>query len=366
MRSAAAGSGRRVRSDYDVNVVGDGLEGVRGVPSGSRATVSDVARLAGVSMKTVSRALNDDPNVKDSTRQKVLKASRALRFRPNALARELRRGGVTSTLAFVIGDLTNPFYSQVAVGVSQVAAEVGVTLVMAASGDQAAREKPTVDSMLERRVLALLLVPIAEDHEYLEGERQFGTPIVAVDRPLSNVASDSVIFDNRGGARQAVDALADAGHRRIGFVGSSSHLYTHGERLRGFHEGLASRGLADDAGLIREDALSIESADAATGALLSAPDAPDAIFAGNNRAAVGAYRAIKRAGSGTALLGFDDFELAESLGVSVIAHAPVEMGATAARLALQRLESLDGALQQVVLPTRPILRASHLQGGLAG
>jgi LacI family transcriptional regulator len=326
---------------------------------GVRATVADVARLAGVSVKTASRALNGHSSVKESTRAKVVQASLALRFRPNAMARDLRRGGRPSTIAFVIGDLTNPFYSQVAVGVSDATAELGLTLVMAASGDQAARERPTVDSMLERRVLALLLVPIASDHSYLEGERQLGTPIVAVDRPLSNAASDSVIFDNRGGARSGVMALADAGHRRIGFVGSSSGLYTHGERQLGYHDAVMIRGLDADPDLVREDADSIEAAENAVTQLLALAEPPDAVFAGNNRAAFGAFRAIRAARADTALLGFDDFDLAESLGISVVAHSPTEMGRVAAALALRRLDELDGTLEQIVLPTSLALRASH-------
>lgn len=325
-----------------------------------RATVADVARLAGVSIKTVSRALNNDPSVKSSTRSKVLNASSLLRFRPNAMARELRQGGRASTVAFVIGDLTNPFYSQVAVGVSAATAELGLTLVIASSGDQESRERLTVDSMLERRVLALLLVPIADDHSYLEGERQLGTPIIAVDRPLSNAASDSVIFDNRGGARSAVLALADAGHRRIGFVGSPSDLYTHRERLLGYHESVLLRGLDPDPSLVREDeGGSTEAAEAATAQLLNSERPPDAVFAGNNRATLGAFRAIQRAGTTTALIGFDDFEFAETLGVSVVSHSPQDMGRVAATLALRRIDALDGALEQVVLPTHLTLRDSH-------
>ncbi len=328
-------------------------------PLGTRATVSDVARLAGVSVKTASRALNDHPNVKGSTRARVTQASTALRFRPNAMARDLRRGGRATTVAFVIGDLTNPFYSEVAVGVSAATSERGLTLLMAASDDQESRERPAVDSMLERRVLALLLVPIASDHAYLEGERQLGTPIVAVDRPLSNAASDSVIFDNRGGARSGVLALADAGHHRVAFVGSTSGLYTHRERLLGYRDALMIRGLDDDPALVREDADAIDTADRATSELLGLADPPEAVFAANNRAAFGAFRAIERAGTATGLVGFDDFDLAESLGITVVGHAPRDMGRMAAMLALRRIDDLDGPLEQLVLPTTLVLRDSQ-------
>lgn len=133
---------------------------------------------------------------------------------------------MTTTVGFVIGDLTNPFYTLVAAGVERVLARDGLTLVIAATDDESRLEASVVSAMLERRIRALLLVPIADDHGYLEGERQFGTPIVAVDRPLSNAVSDSVVFDNRNGAKNGVLALLDAGHRRVAFVGSSESLYT--------------------------------------------------------------------------------------------------------------------------------------------
>lgn len=341
----------------------DAIATSRGAPA--RATIADVARLAGVSLKTASRALNAHSSVREATRLRVVQAAASLRFRPNGMARDLRRGGAGTTVAFVFGDMLNSFYAEVAAGASDAVSERSLTLVMASSSDDPARERPTVDSMLERRVQALLLVPIADDHSYLEGERQLGTPIVAVDRPLSNAASDSVIFDNRGGARLGVLALLEAGHRRIGFVGSNSRLYTHIERLSGYRDALAMRSLAPDDGLVREDAQTLASAEEATTALLGIADPPTALLAANNRAAFGAYRALQRTGSSAALVGFDDFPLADTLGISVVAHDPREMGRTAAELALHRIDALDGALRQVVLPTRLVLRESHRSGSAA-
>ncbi|MHB1173074.1 MAG: LacI family DNA-binding transcriptional regulator [Lacisediminihabitans sp.] len=325
----------------------------------NRATMADVARLAGVSLKTASRALTGNPKVRPATSKKVLEAARALRFRPNAIARDLRNRGVANAVGFVIGDITNPFYSGVAAGVSEATAARGMTLLMAASDDQARQERLTVTSMLERRVLALLLVPIAEDHAYLEGERQLGTPIVAVDRPLSDAAADSVVFDNRVGARNGVLALIDAGHRRIAFVGSSSGLYTHGERAGGYTDALSLRGISYEPALLRTGAPSVAAAEEAAVQLLDSDDPPSAIFAGNNRAATGVYQGIKSRDASTAMLGFDDFEFAEALGISVIAHSPREMGRVAADLAFRRVQDITGALEQIVLPTHLMLRDSH-------
>ncbi len=324
-----------------------------------RATLADVARLADVSTKTVSRALSGALNVDPATRIRVQQAAAALRFRPNALARDLRTGGVTNTVGFVIGDLTNPFYTLVAAGVERVLAREGIRMLLAATEDEADREATVVAALLEQRIRALLLVPIAEDHGYLEGERQFGTPIVAVDRPLSNAVSDSVVFDNRVGARAGVLALLAAGHRRIAFVGSSESLYTHRERLAGYRDALSSHGLSVPDELVRTDGPDISSATRATAQLLSSAQPPSAVFAGNNRAAIGVLQAARGHTHPVGLLGFDDFELASALGVSVVAHDPQRMGELATELALRRADEPMGVVEQVVLPTQVVLRGSE-------
>ncbi len=332
---------------------------VRGAPPSGRATLADVARLAEVSTKTVSRALSGGANVDPETRARVEHAAATLRFRPNALARELRTGGVSNTVGFVIGDLTNPFYALVAAGVERVLARHGLTVVIAATDDESRLEPTVVSAMLERRIRGLLLVPIADDHSYLEGERHFGTPIVAVDRPLSNATSDSIVLDNRAGARAGVLALLDAGHTRVAFVGSTESLYTHHERLLGYRDALEARGHAVDPALIRTDGPDIASAASAVSALLDSDHAPSAVFAGNNRATIGALQGIRQRGAQVGLLGFDDFELAGFLGVSVVAHQPERMGEVAAEIMLRRIDEPMGRAEQVVLPTRVILRGSE-------
>jgi LacI family transcriptional regulator len=334
----------------------------RSMPQAERATLADVARLAEVSTKTVSRALSGGAHVDPETRARVEQAAATLRFRPNALARELRTGGVTTTVGFVIGDLTNPFYALVAAGVERVLARAGMTLVIAASDDESRLEPTVVAAMLERRIRGLLLVPIAEDHSYLDSERHFGTPIVAVDRPLSNATSDSVVLDNRAGARAGVLALLDAGHSRVAFVGSTDSLFTHHERLLGYRDALDARGRDLDPALIRTDCPDIPSAAAAVSALLDSAHAPSAVFAGNNRATIGALQGIRQRGGHeghVGLLGFDDFELAGFLGVSVVAHQPERMGEVAAEIILRRMVDPMGMAEQVVLPTRVILRGSE-------
>jgi LacI family transcriptional regulator len=315
-----------------------------------------------VSTKTVSRVVAGTARVSPETSAKVLSAVETLRFRPNTIARELRNGGVATTVGFVIGDLMNPFYSAVAFGVIEALAEAGLNMALSATNDQPEIEATVVGSMLERRVRALLLVPIAEDHAYLNRERALGTPIVALSRPLANADSDSVTLDNVGGARQAVELLVAAGHRRIAFLGSSRTIYNYGQRAGGYLTALESVGLPVDPALLRDDAPNVELAGRAMAELLRLADPPTAVFAANNRAAIGAYAAIQAAGVAVSMVAFDEFELAAPLGVSVIQHDAVLMGTTAVDLAVQRTLDLAGAVQHVVLPTTLITRRSHLAG----
>jgi LacI family transcriptional regulator len=327
-----------------------------------RATVSDVARLAGVSGKTVSRVMSGHPSVSPETRRRVLESAQRLRFRPNHLARDLRRGGVSTTVGFVMGDLTNPFYSRVAAGIEKVLAGEGLTMVISATEDEPAREAAVVAAMLERRVRSLIVVPIADDQSYLEGERQLGTPVICVDRPARNLAADNVVFANRQGAADAVRSLLAHGHRKVAFIGSSSQLYTHAERLAGYRQALSEAGLPGSPAWELTDAPDVASAEAATHRLLALPDPPTAILAGNNRASAGVLHALRGSGGaaapGVAVTGFDDFDLADMLGITVVAHDPEEMGRAAARLALSRQDDPAGAPDQIVLPTRLVCRGS--------
>jgi LacI family transcriptional regulator len=236
--------------------------------------------------------------------------------------------------------------------------------LLSATADRSRQEAQVVEAVLERRVRALLLVPVSQDHSYLEGERQLGTPIVAVDRPLIDALSDSVVFANREGARNGTRALLDAGHRRIAFVGSRPTLYTHGERLSGYRDALVERGITPDPALERTDAPDIDSAARSTISLLQLSEPPQAIVAGNNRAAIGVLETLRAQHASPGLIAFDDFELARTLGISVVAHDDLEMGRTAASIAIARLRGESGPSRQVVLPTRPILRMSHLKEGL--
>lgn len=319
-----------------------------------------VAREAGVSLKTVSRVVNGEARVSPSTAATVAEVIQRLGFRPNDLARSLRQGHTSNTLGLITEDIANPFYSQVARGVEEVAHEHGFMLISGSSEEQAEREQELVQALVRRRVDALVIIPARGSHAYLHDELSDGTPTVFVDRPAVDYPADSIVLDNRGGARQAVAHLIRHGHRRIGLISGFEDVYTGAERYAGYVEALIAGGLPLDASLMRVNQHTVTRAAIAVEDLLAQPDPPTALFTLNNLLTVGALKTLWKHQSTTALVGFDDFELADLLPtpVTVVQHDPTELGRKAARLVFERLSLENPPPRSVVLPVRLIPRGS--------
>ena len=320
----------------------------------------DVAEQAGVSLKTVSRVINAEPGVAVATAARVADAIHALGFQRNDLARSLRQGVTTSTLGLDIEDVANPFYSAIAQAVETAARERGYLLITTSCEEDPERERELVEALLRRRVDALLLVPASRDHGYLARETAGGTHVVFLDRPPVGLDADCVLLDNLGGARAAVEHLLAQGHTRIALIADPPELYTAAERLAGYREALAAAGVEPREELVRLGTHDTQQAEAVVRELLSLPEErrPTAVFAGNNRNAIGALRALRGIERGPALVGFDDFELADLLAVSVVRHDSQRMGARAAALAFARLDGADHPVETVVVPTELVVRGS--------
>ncbi|MDX6504504.1 MAG: LacI family transcriptional regulator [Gaiellaceae bacterium] len=342
-------------SERNVEIVADSPERAAGRP-----TMSDVARAAGVSLKTVSRVVNDEPGVRLDTAHRVQEAIETLGFRRNDAARALRSGQVSRTLGLVIEDISNPFYSGIMRGVEQVAREHGRLLIAGSSDETPERERELVLALCERRVDGLIIVPASNDHAYLLPEMRLGVHVVFLDRPPVGITADTVLLDNQGGADAATEHLVAQGHRRVAMVGDTPTLFTASERLAGYRRALERHGLPFDEQLVR---LGLHDADAAARAaseLLALPDPPTAIFAANNRNTIGALRAIAAVERAIALVGFDDIELAELLAVpvTVVAGSPLDLGEQAANLLIERLQGSQAPHRTIVLPTTLVPRGS--------
>ena len=326
----------------------------------------DVAEVAGVSFKTVSRVINDEAGVADATAARVRDAIQSLGFRRNDTARSLRPGQASTMLGLIVADITNPFYSGIAHGAESVARKRGYTLTLANSDEDPDRERDLIEMLWMRRIDGLLLVSACDDHSYLEPELSAGTKIIFVDRPPSNIQADVVLLDNITGARQGVEYLLSQGHRHIGMVGDNpERFYTTRERLAGFEAAHQAAGLQVDPSLLRLNSHDAIQAETAADELLSLPDSPTAVFTTNNRNSLGVLRALHRHQARVAVAGFDDFELADLLAVpiTVVAHDPAEMGRHAAEQLFRRIDGADTPPQRITLPTRLVIRGPQLTAG---
>ncbi|MFB6841786.1 LacI family DNA-binding transcriptional regulator [Streptomyces sp. NPDC056361] len=324
---------------------------------GNRPTMKDVAARAGVGLKTVSRVVNGEPGVTPDTERRVREAIETLGFRRNDSARVLRKGR-TATVGLVLEDLADPFYGPLSRAVEEVARAHGALLINGSSAEDPEREQELALALCARRVDGLIVIPAGDDHRYLEPEIRAGVATVFVDRPAGLIDADAVLSDSFGGARDGVAHLIAHGHRRIGFIGDRPRIHTSAERLRGY------RAAMDDAGLpVREEWVSLGSTDplrvnAAVRELLAAPEPVTALFAGNNRVTVTVVRALAGHPRPVALVGFDDIELADLLGVTVVAQDAAALGRTAAERLFRRLDGVDEAPERVVLGTTLLARGS--------
>jgi LacI family transcriptional regulator len=319
----------------------------------------DVGRLAGVSLKTVSRVVNGEPGVSGATAEKVLAAAAELRYERNDLAASLRQGDRSNTLGLVIEDVGNPFYSVIAQAVEESARERQSLLITASAREDPVRERELVIALLRRRVDALLIVPAGPDHRYLHEAGLHGHTVF-LDRPPARTQADAVLIDNAAGARQGVEHLLAHGHRRIAFVGDRRRLYTARERLKGYRRALAAAGVVPDSDLVALDNSTSQAATEAVTRLLALPPArrPTAIFGGNNRCTVGTLHALRAGRHRLALVGFDDFELADLLEVSVVRTDPYRLGQLGAELAFARMDGDARSPQRVVVPVELVARGS--------
>jgi LacI family transcriptional regulator len=324
----------------------------------------DVAALAGVSLKTVSRVINREPGVSTRLADRVLEAVRLLDYHHNMTASSLRRGDQkTASIGLLLENVANPFSSTLHRAIEEVARQRGTLAFAGSSDEDPVREGELLRAFLARRVDGLIVVPSGRaDGAFWSERERLGTPTVCVDRPAALREVDSVTVDNRDGARQAVRHLAAHGHRRIAFLGDLSSIWTAEQRHLGYLEGLLAEGIPHDPGVVRQDLTSIEAARQAALGLLAAAEPPSALFTGQNLVTIGAVHALRHRGlqRRVALVGFDDFLLADMLdpAVTVVAQDPTTLGRTAAELLFARLDGDRGPPRHVVVPTTLLPRGS--------
>ena len=323
----------------------------------------EVAALAGVSLKSVSRVINAEPAVSPELASRVHAAVELLDYRHNRTASSLRRSdGRSAAIGVLLEDVANPFSSTLHREIENVALKRGVLVFAGSSDEDAARERSLLAEFTSRRVDGLIIVPASHDHSYLLSERRAGTAMVFVDRPAGFLDADTVLSDNQGGTREGIAHLLAGGHRRIGYLGDLQTIATAAWRYEGYSAELAANRAKVDPALVRLDLRGIERAEAAAAELLAMTEPPTAIFAGQNLLTIGAYRALRRLGlhHKVALVGFDDFLLADLLepGITVVAQDPAALGRTAVELLFRRIDGDRSPSIHEVVRTRLIERGS--------
>jgi LacI family transcriptional regulator len=323
----------------------------------------DVAALAGVSLKTVSRVVNSEPSVDADLAARVRRAAAQLNYRHNMTASNLRRGDRRSfMIGLMLEDVSNPFSSSIYRAVEDVARERGVGLLAGSQDEDPGRERELAATLVARRVDGLIIVPAGRDHSYLRDEQEMGMAVVFVDRPPVLLPADSVMADNRDGAIAAVEHLISYGHRRIAFLGDLTSITTAQDRYAGYRDTLRKYGMTEDPSLVQHDLHSAEAAEAAVIRLLNAPDPPSALFSSQNLITMGSVRALRARGAQhrTAMVGFDDLALADLLDppVTVVAQDVVGIGALAAQILFRRIDGDTSEVRSHVVPARLIPRGS--------
>lgn len=322
------------------------LSGLSGMEPRPRPTMRDVAALAGVSLKTVSRVVNREPGVSGDLQGRVRRAAQQLDFRLNLTASNLRRADQrTATIGLLVEDVGNPFFAAIHRGVEDIAGPLDVGVFSASLEEDQDRERRLIQAFAARRVDGIILSPTGAEHGYLLSEMRAGLPMVFVDRAPRGVEGDLVLTNNREHARAATRHLLASGHRHIGFLGGTLALQTAEERYRGFVDAMLEADAPILPSLVARDLRSVHQAEAATELLLAGEPRPTAFFTAQNLLSTGAIRALHahQLQHDIALVGFDDVEFADVLSpaVSVIAQDPRRLGQVAAEMLFARIADPD-------------------------
>lgn len=319
----------------------------------------DVAREAGVALRTVSRYVNGDTTVGAEFAERVRLAIDKLGFQPDERARQLRSGR-TGTIGAAVRNISDAH--PVLRAIDHAARVAGMTVVAMSTEDDEGREREAVMSMVGRRMDGIIIEPIAENHQYLQPEIDSGLPVVAFDRPATGVDVDTVLTDNRGGIELAFEHLVKHGHRRIAYIGDDERIYTGRERAVAFRECARAAGLPLD-GLVHPGPIEPSRVAAALAGIrgdLRGDGPVTALITGNRETTISVIRILGDDFGTTPLVGFDDFPLADLLrpGLTVVAQGDVEIGRTTVDLFRARLADRTRPVQTVTVPTTLIVRGS--------
>jgi LacI family transcriptional regulator len=328
------------------------------------ATIRDVAQRAGVSTMTVSRVLNNSGYVSTDARARVETAVAELGYVPNTLGLSLRFKR-TKTLALVVTDITNPFFTSMARGVEDLASQHGFSTILCNTDESESKQGDYLTILLQKRVDGVLLVPARSAADPVRWLQHRGVPVVILDRQAPGAHVDCVRGQSHAGGYDLASLLYDMGHREVAALTGPADVSTAAERVAGFVRAWRERGLTPRAGAILYGSFTVPSGYIMAKEALSLSPRPTALLTGNNFIAIGAYRAVRDAGltipDDISLVTFDNVpdNLVLEPFLTVAAQPAYEMGQVATKVLLERLAG-DGPAEpvEIELPNELIVRRS--------
>jgi LacI family transcriptional regulator len=334
------------------------ISGVNGTGQ-RRPTMKEVAARAGVALKTVSRVVNEEPNVSPELTAKVQAAIKDLNYTPNESARMLRRGK-TGTIAVVIRDIGDPFFASLGRAVELWARSSGSVVMIGLTDEDPERERDVCLEFVARRPDALIMAPIGETQEYLAPHVDAGMAVVTIDRPAHGIEADAVLADNAGGIDQAIDHLVRQGHRRIAYLGDDERIFTARERVVAYRSAMARHRIDVDEDLVHLSEPTTEGIGITLSAVLDRPEPATALLSANNMTTAEVLRGLAGRRDRVALVSFDDLALGDLLspGLTAVAQSADVMARTAIQLMTERLPEPHRPGRTVRVPVKLTIRGS--------
>jgi LacI family transcriptional regulator len=307
----------------------------------------DVANKAGLSVSTVSHVVNNTRAVSEESRQRVLQAMDELGYKPNVLARSLRRQE-SNTIGMIVPDSANPFFAEMARGIEDASFSQNYSVILCNSEGDLDKQLVYTNVLIGNQVAGILFVAAGVSTELVKDLRCRLVPVVVVDREVPGVDVDTVLTNHSQGGRLATQHLVDLGHRRIACISGGSELTPSAERLTGYCEVLESNDLPYDDSLVIRGDFQYESGYEATQQLMNLDSPPSAVFACNDLMAVGCMSAATELGlpvpEALSVVGFDDVRLASYTNppLTTICQPKHEIGVMAIEMLLDRMRDPDG------------------------
>jgi LacI family transcriptional regulator len=343
----------------------------------NQVTIKDIARELGISPSTVSRALKDHPDISPDTKKAVNALAEKLNYQPNIVALSLRQSK-TNTIGVIIPEIVHFFFSTVISGIEDVAYSAGYNVILAQSNESQTREISDIKALFNSRVDGMLMSVSREttNFDHIESMLAKGVPIVFFDRVYDTSQASKIIVDDFTGAKEATLHLIEQGCKRIAHIEGPPNLEISRQRLEGYKEALKEHNMPFNQELVATcPSGTIEEGKKATEQLLSLKNPPDAIFATNDPAAMGAMQAIKAKGlkmpEDVALVGFSNWFFSSLMDppLSSVDQPGFEMGQEAAKLLIRQIEKQEKDDEDItpetkILKTRLIVRESSLKKGV--